>query len=184
MTAARMHAYLVSPRVWAWFRRCGFLQLLWATRPCGGRWHASSIPMSHRRSSHRASGSRPAPSCQTDPQSGREKVQLKFCHKKPFDSLERNNVLNRFTWVLFLTTELYLSTLVSKYMLLLQGNIYIYMYIHIYIYTPLHLRYLTAVVCWLLCRFIFYINNMWLVHKTMQCFKETNSWKWNWMCTT
>lgn len=68
-----MHAYLVSPRAWAWLHQCGFPQWPSATRPCGGRWHASSVPTSRRRSSHRASGSRPAPSCQTDPQSN-------FCH--------------------------------------------------------------------------------------------------------
>lgn len=55
--------YLVSPPAWASLRPRGFPQSPSATRPCWGRWHASSAPMSHRRSSHRASGSHPAPSC-------------------------------------------------------------------------------------------------------------------------
>lgn len=72
------YAYLVSPRAWALLHRCGFPQWPSATRPCGGRWHASSVPTSRRRSSHRASGSHPAPSCQTDPESGEEKFPGKL----------------------------------------------------------------------------------------------------------
>lgn len=56
-------AYLASPPAWASLHQRGFPQSPSATRPCWGRWHASSAPMSHQRSSHRASGSHPAPSC-------------------------------------------------------------------------------------------------------------------------